>query len=140
MFSSCSLVLFRFYRLFPLFVIVIEDDRTILSSVIRTLAVQLGRVMNSKERAQELLVTDHLGVKKEMNDFGVARPFSAYLLVSGILLGPTHESHFGRDDPLDIHEFSFHVPEATGSESSLFVTEFSDHIVTSAGLCQLEGI
>jgi len=67
-----------------LFVVMVEDDRTILTANIIALTVQCLRVMHREEDLQDLSVRDHLGVEGDLNDLRVSCSAGADLLIGRI--------------------------------------------------------
>ena len=64
-----------------LFIVVVEDHRAVLGSNISTLAVWSSWVVDCEEDLQDLLEGNYLGVKSDLDHFGMSRPPTADLLV-----------------------------------------------------------
>src|ERR1039457_2468597 len=64
--------------------VVKENRRTILRAVVRTLPVELGRVVALKEDGEQLFIGNLGGIEFDLDRLGVARPVRANFLVRGI--------------------------------------------------------
>src|SRR2546430_2835763 len=92
-FAACrELLLERFRRGFLLRRMV-KNDRAILRSNVRTLAIQGHRIVARPENIEELIVIDLGGVELHLDDLGVPGLIAANIFVSRIVLfaaGVTH--------------------------------------------------
>jgi len=99
-----------------LFVVVGEDDRSVLGAGIGTLTVESGRIVRGPEDLEDLVKGNCLRVKFELDDLGVPSSTRANFLV-GRILGLT--SGVARHDLLNTGqalENRFETPEATAAE------------------------
>ena len=96
--------------------IVIENRGSILRSDIRTLSVRRSGVMDAEEHIQDRAEGDKIGIKGDLNDFGVTGGPGADILVGGIVDGSTSVSHFDRINPDQFIEDRLKAPKASTPE------------------------
>jgi hypothetical protein len=79
--TGCLEGLLRCTRCLGLRLVVVEDDRAVLGTDVRPLAVELGRVVVGEEHIEQLLIADLGGIVLDLNHLGVAGAAGAHLLV-----------------------------------------------------------
>ena len=108
----------HFVGLSHLFLIMVQDNRAVLGTLISTLLVQGGRVMGLEESQEQLFVTDDLCVISDLDHFSMACCPTAYFTVSGVLGGATRIPRHYLLDADNLRKNAFSAPEAATSESS----------------------
>ena len=78
-----------------------EDDRAVLCAHIRTLAIELGGVVDGKKDAKQLFVADDIWIILYLDHFSTFGGTSAYLLVSRIWPAASSIPAYDFFDPFD---------------------------------------
>src|SRR5262249_30303859 len=104
----------------------IENGCPILCSDVRSLAVELSRIVVAPEYCEEILVADLGGIELDLDGFGVAGGIGADLLVGGVLRSAPRIADIGPDDTFPLPERSLDTPEAACGKYG-----FLGHLVTS---------
>src|SRR5581483_1457285 len=99
---------------------IIEDDAAILLAEIRTLPVELRRVVNLPESVEQLLVAHLLGIERDFHHLGVPGRVGTNFLVTGVLCLPAHVARNGINHPRDLAERRLNTPEAARAKRGLF--------------------
>ena len=94
-----------------------ENCRAILGSRVRSLAVQLRRIMSHGEiDLQDAAVTDLAGIEGDLHRFSMVRRAAAHPLVVRRLLVAAAVARDGVADALDMLKHALHAPEAAAGE------------------------
>src|ERR1700740_808988 len=106
-----------------LFIIRIKDRRSVLSTFIGALTVQLrGIVRNREEYAQQFAVSDLRGIVDDLHGFGVAGVAGAHKLIfGGLSLSAGVAGCRGNHSP-DVLKHGLHAPEASTGKHGRLLT------------------
>src|SRR2546423_3000299 len=96
----------------------VKDNRTVLRTHVRSLAVQSSGIVIGPENIQKLFVADLRRVELYLDDFGVAGLVGADVLVTRVLHFPTCIANGGRHNSFQVTERLLHTPKAACSECS----------------------
>ena len=99
--------------------VVKENRRAILRAVVRTLAVELGRVVVLEENGEQLLIGNLGGIEFDFDCLGMTRPIRANFLVRGILGPAAGIADRRRGNALDLPERVLDAPETSSRKSRL---------------------
>src|SRR4030042_4849506 len=105
-------------RRFFLGFVLIEHSRSVLCPAIRSLPVDLGRVMEPEESVQELRIAHDARAEDDLAGFGVTGGVRADPLVGGVLGVSARIADPGGKDTLDPPKLVLHSPEAAGGKDS----------------------
>src|SRR5579864_6120555 len=106
-----------------LFVIRIEDRRSVLSTFIGALTVQLsGIVRNRKEYAQQLTIGDLRGIVDNLDRLGVPGVAGTHKLVFGSLSFSAGVAGCRGNHSLNVLEHGLHAPKASSGKHSCLLT------------------
>src|SRR3954447_15411568 len=97
-----------------------EDNAAILRAPVRPLAVNLGRIVQCKERVQKRLVTEAGVVEGNLNDLRMASAVGTYVLVSWVFEVSAFITYGCVDDSYDLVESCLNSPEASCSKCCFF--------------------
>jgi len=97
-----------------------ENFRPVLVPDIRSLTVNLGKIMNLEEQFAQLLILGFLGVVRDLDYFGVACVRPAYIPVRRLVQVSPHVSDPGEDDSWFALEPVFNAPKTPCREVRLF--------------------
>src|SRR5581483_2180579 len=97
-----------------------EDCRAILSSHVRSLAVDLGRIVDAPEDVEQSFVADHSGIVGDLYNFRMPSLVGADVAVGRVLQVSAHVTHGRVNHALKLTEGVFRSPEASCSECSGF--------------------
>lgn len=86
-------------RYLHLLVVMCKYAGSVLRANVAALPVHGSRVMHSKEKVNQLAVTDLLRIKRDLQGLGMACALAAHSPVVGILLGSSAVAHFRIDQP-----------------------------------------
>jgi len=106
----------RFLGCFSLLIGMIEYHGTVLRADIRTLPVDLGRIMQPPEIPEQLLVGDFIRIIFNLHRFRMARRARTYHLIRRIFQMTASVTDLRCDNSPDLREDMLHSPEASGSE------------------------
>src|SRR5580700_10630285 len=99
-----------------------EKDRgAILLAVIGTLAVHLRRVVDGPENIEQLIVAELLGIKRDLDDFGMAGRIGADVLVAGVFRASAAVADRGVQNAWDAAKRGFNTPETSRAKCSDFL-------------------
>src|SRR5690606_386434 len=99
-----------------LLVVVVEYDRSILWPDVCTLAIGRSGVVGRKEYFDQITVGNHLGIERDLHDFGVAGGTRTDLMIRRIGdVTPCIAGH-GTFNALQLLEYGLHAPEASPAE------------------------
>src|SRR5665647_312277 len=101
---------------FPLGLSMIKDGRAVLGPLVRSLLVDLGRVVERKELADEVGVAHLGGIEGDLDGLGVPGLVRADLLVGRGDGLAARIAHDGRYDAGDLPQLVFDSPETAGSK------------------------
>src|SRR5437868_4228540 len=102
-----------------LVLILIENNRSILRSVVGSLRIQRSWIMGGPENFQDFIVADDRWIESNLDDFRVARRASADFLVGRVgdgTAGVTGNDGFYAVDAL---EDGFRTPKAAAAEGGV---------------------
>ncbi len=102
---------------FPLLIVVVEDDGSVLCAGVGPLPVQGGWVMYREEDSKYISERDNLLVEGDLDNFGMPGSPTADLLVTGIWHCPAGVSAFNSLNTIQIPEDRLRAPEATATKS-----------------------
>lgn len=100
-----------------LLVIVIKDGGAILAAHIRALTVKRGWIVEVEKDVQQVFIGDPVGVKGQMDGFGMTGGIAANFAVGGVVRMPAGVAYFGINNTVLFAKACFYTPEATGGES-----------------------
>src|ERR1700733_1673084 len=110
----------RLFRRFQLCMVYGQDRRAVLRATVVTLAHTLGRVVRLPEYAQQLFVTDALGIENHLDGFGMTGGSAAHLFVGWVRHVATGISDRRGIDARQLPEGLFRAPEAAhGKQGAL---------------------
>jgi len=106
-----------------LFIIRIKDRRSILSTFIGALTVQLrGIVRNREEYAQQFAIADLRGIVDDLHRLGVPGVAGAHQLIFGSLSLSAGVAGGRGNHSLNVLEYGLHAPEASSGKHSRLLT------------------
>src|SRR5450759_2849295 len=93
-----------------------EDDRPVLMTVVRPLAVESRRIVHVPEGVQQIVVRDLDGIVSDLNCLRVTRSTRADLLVSRVVARATLITGNGLVHTRDFVEKMLHAPETAAGK------------------------
>src|SRR5215211_3767539 len=105
-----------------------QDDAPVLGPAVRSLPIDLRRVVHRPEHLEELVVRDDVRVEGHLDDLGVAGGAGADEPVVGVLDEAPAIARDGLDHARDLPEDVLDAPEAAGAEGG----ELGGHVVPSS--------
>src|ERR1700730_508140 len=101
----------------------VKDCRAILRAFVRSLTIQLCRVMRDGEvHLKQLAVGNARWIVDDLDSFGVSGPTRADRLVLGRTGSASRVSRSGAHDSLDVLEHGLDTPKAASSENGGLLT------------------
>jgi len=94
-----------------------KDCRTVLIANVRSLAIELRRIVNFPESVEQLVVAHALWIEGDLDGFGVAGSVTADVAIGGVLGASGVVSQNGVDNAGNLAEGRFNAPEAAGGKS-----------------------
>jgi len=97
----------------------VKDHGAVLRTDVRTLSINLGRIMHCKKCAHQTLVVARRRIEADLTDFHVTGGVRAHLSITRIVDRSTHVANHRIGDSGNLAKASLNAPETACSESCL---------------------
>src|ERR1017187_6266324 len=102
-----------------------KHHAAILRSPVRTLPVQLRRIVQREKRIQKSIERQPRWIERQIHHLGMTRPVCAHLFVCGMLHISAFISHRRIKYSRHLCESGFHAPKTSSSKCCLFDCHFA---------------
>src|SRR3954465_11096979 len=95
-----------------------EDGRTVLTTRIRPLPIEGGRIVHRPERIQQGVIRDECWIERHLHHLGMAGSVGTNVVVCWVLQLAAQVAGNGLEHPGDLAERLLHTPEAARAKRS----------------------